>query len=784
MDALVEQESIGSSDNLSSDKNDLQDNPTKSLDQGKHDTQVTAALAANGQHNAELGDARDEPVEDSKDASNGNVDDGIDPPLVDAMNNSSAGNPFSASAFTSDAARKLNMIGSSQMTVNTGVNPSQPQQYTIYGRPVHVNDSNGTFPNVAAILGPYFCLGQLGKGTFSSIHKCIDMQYHHTRRLDSDNENQARRRPVVAAKVELGGFQQSGVLESEAIVLDYLYRHVQPVQTVPTYVGHYRSDKFAAILMEFLPGEDMHQIRERVMALSTPTAADSSKDSTRRMAMKDAVFFTADVMLPLLRSIHEVGVVHRDVKPSNCVRKVEEGVSKEFCMVDFGLSKSIIVPEDSEMADKDHPWDESKPWMKPLNYTGTKACFRKERTKADFRGTSMYASLRVHQGKDYCPRDDMWSLLYVFCDLVSGGLPWMSMAANRDRSACHKMKEWVHGEGGDDTRVEHIDELLKGDAYHIAKYKRERQKEAKVDTEQLAPVPEPLELCHEHDKVFVLRDAFNHLANLQFWDTPDYTMIQSTIRYFAETDNQVDPPITLIDWSVKKSRSSKSLDHRSKHWWNNLSTVPEWELPADDNNRLEDDIFEDADLAAEKLVKADNFLSRLPMELRYQLAQLEYNIVALKDGSVPMHRALHDWMRVILPLLHHEWDARKFEDGGHRTATDGFKRARYLELLQQCEKYAKAFQNFQSRECYYEQLSSNHVDAAQQEAGTSTTCSVTVLDDHEQRFKRRKVVIQQGAASSINSDMILVSKTLFGLERAIKAEIAKKTPPPVRISFG
>ena len=48
----------------------------------------------------------------------------------------------------------------------------------------------------------------------------------------------------------------------------------------------------------------------------------------------------------------------------------------------------------------------------------------------------MYASLCIHQGKDYCPRDDAWSVLYVFCDLVSGGLPWMSHAAHQEQHEC------------------------------------------------------------------------------------------------------------------------------------------------------------------------------------------------------------------------------------------------------------------------------------------------------------------------------------------------------------
>jgi Protein kinase domain len=340
-----------------------------------------------------------------------------------------------------------------------------------FGKPKQVQ-SIGKFTELGSILGPFFCLGQLGKGTFSSIHKCICMNYFHR-----DNNSTARRR-LAAAKVELVSFQQSGVLEAEATILDYLHNTLPP-GTVPVYMGHYRSDPYAAIFMEYLPGEDMHQLRERVMAKTAEDYELSRDDDnvartnrsppTRRINAADAVYLTAEVMLPLLQRMHEVGVVHRDVKPSNCVRAGTGSQSKQFCMVDFGLSKSIIVPEDNEFADKEHYWN-GKYWLKPYLYQNMenppRGCYRQERKKADFRGTSMYASLRVHQERDYCPRDDVWSLLYVFCDLVSGGLPWMQHAANRDRDACQRYKERIHGESEDHVSGD-IAELLKGDIYEM-----------------------------------------------------------------------------------------------------------------------------------------------------------------------------------------------------------------------------------------------------------------------------------------------------------------------------
>jgi hypothetical protein len=43
--------------------------------------------------------------------------------------------------------------------------------------------------------------------------------------------------------------------------------------------------------------------------------------------------------------------------------------------------------------------------------------------------------------------------------------------------------------------------------------------------------------------------------------------------------------------------------------------------------------------------------------------------------------------------------------------------------------------------------------------------------------------VNVGSAKSNASDLIFVSRALVGLHLAIKAEMAKRAPPPVRISF-
>lgn len=59
----------------------------------------------------------------------------------------------------------------------------------------------------------------------------------------------------------------------------------------------------------------------------------------------------------------------------------------------------------------------------------------------EFRGTTVYASYFAHIGKDQCPRDDIFSILHVFLDMVLGDVPWRAAARSKDKNSVTMMKK-------------------------------------------------------------------------------------------------------------------------------------------------------------------------------------------------------------------------------------------------------------------------------------------------------------------------------------------------------
>lgn len=616
------------------------------------------------------------------------------------------------------------------------------------------------------------------------------------------------------------------------MILKHLSLHM-PHHMIPTFIEYIQSQQDAekdihVIIMEYLNGEDMNRMRDRNAQFLASKRNDlQNLHMYRRLSVHDSVYLCRNVFLPLLKGMHDCGTIHRDVKPSNCVRTGPGETDRDFKLVDFGLSKSFVVPEDSSYADTDRVWE--GPWDVPSNDTSSDGtgsakivgCIRKERDGAEFRGTSMYASLRVHQCKDYGRRDDVWGLMYVFCDLVSGGLPWMGYAANRERAVCQLIKEYVHGEresmGLDDiAQVEEktvnnssgggsssssstglkvcqdkVEELLMGADYHLCKHRRDaivmmakKRGEDPPLEENLPKLPKPLAMAKDEVKCNALREVFDHLSKLSFADRPDYDLVEKCFDKFLSSssttvpseveDGEFDPP--TIRWKqpapklkVKKEKKSKEQPFKPTLLF----------MDENDIDPLNENIFLEAEAIMEKdnlttrdvngIVVEASDLTRLPLQLQFQLAQVEYN--ATNPDTIPIHLAFRDWMNLATSLVYDKWDTAKYEKGKHRSDDDGYRRELYLQLLHQCLEAAKPFNNFNSRDCfYYLQLDDGSDD-----------------EDLFER-KRRKIVMEETRESrgdgSAKSTLLALSKVMCALRASLENERERIFAPPPSLTFG
>ena len=108
---------------------------------------------------------------------------------------------------------------------------------------------------------------------------------------------------------------------------------------------------------------------------------------------KELIQYTCK-MITILQTIHNIGVIHRDIKPQNFMMKNEE-----IFLIDFGLS-TIFVDEDLKHIE---PNNESTFII----------------------GTPKFISLHIHNGKDASRRDDIISLMYLYIYMINDlSLPW------------------------------------------------------------------------------------------------------------------------------------------------------------------------------------------------------------------------------------------------------------------------------------------------------------------------------------------------------------------------
>ncbi|TKR64339.1 hypothetical protein L596_024894 [Steinernema carpocapsae] len=110
--------------------------------------------------------------------------------------------------------------------------------------------------------------------------------------------------------------------------------------------------------------------------------------------------------LEALEDLHNIGYLHRDVKPGNYTmgRKQDNELRKVY-VLDFGMARKFCHSD------------------------GT---IKKPRTAAGFRGTVKYAPLSCHMLRELCRKDDVETWLYMVVELTKGSLPWRNIPEQND----------------------------------------------------------------------------------------------------------------------------------------------------------------------------------------------------------------------------------------------------------------------------------------------------------------------------------------------------------------
>ncbi|KNE68228.1 CK1/TTBK protein kinase [Allomyces macrogynus ATCC 38327] len=244
----------------------------------------------------------------------------------------------------------------------------------------------------SVVQGKWRVLGKLGQGAFGQTLEAEDL-------AAGDR---------VAIKFEMGTAAKP-VLKLEVSIL----RRMHACLYVSHLYGH-----------GMLPAHDDGAAPQMYMVMSLHGAnlSDLRKRQHDHRFSLSTTALLGRQMIAALRELHAAGYLHRDVKPSNFVMGLDRnvpdvrGVKRARCyVIDFGLARRYLTADGN---------------------------VREARATAGFRGTARYASLAAHESRELARRDDLWSVLYLLVEALTGSLPWRR---EKDREAVYAIKKVASG---------------------------------------------------------------------------------------------------------------------------------------------------------------------------------------------------------------------------------------------------------------------------------------------------------------------------------------------------
>src|SRR4028119_1272708 len=204
----------------------------------------------------------------------------------------------------------------------------------------------------------YRVIQLLGEGGFGRTYEAID-----TDRMD-DPCVIKQFFPQVQATAALE--KATELFKQEAKRLYELGEHPQ----IPRLIAYFEQDKRLYLVQELIEGQTL---------LAELNQQGAFSEEKIRQLLAD--------LLPVLKVVHERGVIHRDIKPENIMRRRKDG---KLMLIDFGVSKQVTATI--------------------LGQAGTTV------------GTHGYAPIEQMRGQVY-PASDLYSLGVTCIRLLSQCLP-------------------------------------------------------------------------------------------------------------------------------------------------------------------------------------------------------------------------------------------------------------------------------------------------------------------------------------------------------------------------
>lgn len=202
----------------------------------------------------------------------------------------------------------------------------------------------------------YIILDKIGSGSFGSIYK---------------GEN-IRTKEHVAIKIESIKHDLK-LLKNESNI----YQYLNSCEGIP-HVKWFGRDEHNYYMVINLLGSSLQDLMNKTSHFS-PTLV-------LKLGIK---------ILYILKTIHEKGLVHRDIKPDNFLFGLKQ--VNQIYLIDFGFCKSYLHQNGSHNAIK---------------------------KTSQMIGSKNYASINSHKCNDLSRRDDLESLCYMLMYFYTGNLPW------------------------------------------------------------------------------------------------------------------------------------------------------------------------------------------------------------------------------------------------------------------------------------------------------------------------------------------------------------------------